>query len=157
MPEFLSGDVKHIDLQAGSVELIGTTRSGESYTLSGDVDCVRIIPDVENAEYHVDAYGHKTIVDAAYWLRFKIKDSGEAYRIQLNMVDVDRTARVLADDQTAAAIEAARVRCGAPEDARFDFGFNPRGFVDSLESSVKESRQPTPVLVYFYWTERVAK
>lgn len=161
MPEFgessFEGSVEHIDLESGSVELRGTTRSGKSYTLTGDVDSVKIVNEreVETFSSWNDYTPHSYLSKSEYWLRFHIKEDettgGYVYKVQLETVDVERSARIKADDRTAKAIEAARVLAGAPESAKFSF--SPR-WAGGESLTVDE---PHPIEVDFYWTEKVVK
>lgn len=152
-----------VNLDEGSLELKGTTASGKGYTLTADVEKVIIVNDRGLAEINSwETYApYSVVTNNDYYLKFKIKEDAngvqEAYRVSLDTVDVERTARILADDRTAAALEAARVRVGAPEHAKFDFGFHPMGNTASLEATILEPRQPVPVMVHFYWTEKVVK
>ena len=146
-----------VALEEGAVSLKGKTFDGKSYELTGDVEKVVIVCEEAFEEYNT--YTGKKVLwgDKEYWLKFKIKDDPTgsiAYKIQMETVTVSRSARILADDRTAAAYEAARVRCGAPEKAkmRLDHSFSSKP-----ELTVENLDEPNPIMVEFYWKEEVVK
>jgi len=145
--------VESFDLSEGAVSLKGTTHSGKGYELTGDVSEANIVVSRAESQFY-DKY-LPVSEDTTYWLKFKIKEpTGVAYTVQLDTVDVERTARILADDRTAAALEAARVRVGAPEKAKIRYGDFMR---NDGELRVLELDEPAPIMVEFYWNERVVK
>ena len=148
--------VESFDLSEGAVSLKGTTHSGKGYELTGDVSEANIVVSRAESQFY-DKY-LPVSEDTTYWLKFKIRENTdgvmEAYRVQLDTVDVERTARILADDRTAAAIEAARVRVGAPEKAKVRFGDFMR---NDGELRVLAVDEPNPIMLEFYWTEKVVK
>jgi len=146
-----------VNLDEGCLELRGKTTSGKDYTLTADVEKVVIVNDREVAEINSwETYTpYSVLTSSEYYLKFKIKEpTGVAYTVQLDTVDVERTARILADDRTAAALEAARVRVGAPEKAKIRYGDFMR---NDGELRVLELDEPAPIMVEFYWNERVVK
>lgn len=142
--------VETVSLSDGHVELRATTASGKPYTLRGDVEQVRIEAVRDEDYLYSSKYMTPTIEE--YTLKFRIKENGEAYRAEMDMVEVRRMASTTAEDRTAAAIDAARVRVGAPEDAKFNFCMLATPYTKEGVAG-----EPTPVGVEFYWTERVPK
>lgn len=142
--------VETVDLSEGVVSLKGTTRSGKGYELSGDVNEVNIVVQKSKPAFYSDKY-LPIREDSTYWLKFKIKEAtGVAYTVQLDTVDVERTARVQADDRTTKAVNAARVLAGVPEDAKFRFDYR-------YDKDLRGLDEPQPVDVQFVWIEKVVK
>lgn len=147
--------VETVDLSTGVVSLKGTTLSGKGYEISGDVEEVNIVVsrDDSYSRFYSDKYT-PVKEESEYWLKFKIKDDTDtgsyAYKVQLETVDVERTARVEASDRTTKAVNAARVLAGVPEDAKFRFDYRYDGDLRGLD-------EPQPVDVQFVWTEKVVK
>lgn len=126
--------------------------NGQHLTLEGDIKDVSLGYESEYLEdYFLDS--KLTIKDfSKYTLEFKPNDKGRAYTIKVrDLKRVDRSARIVADDRTAKAVEQARLLVGAPEYARFRYSNIARM---DCELIVMEDA-PVPVEVEFYWKEEV--
>lgn len=141
-----------ISLSDGHVTFDGVTVHGAKFDLDADVEAVYIVSVVDDdvREYFSDTRFIPTS-NQEFYLKFKIKDNGEQYRVQVETVDVERTVRVAASDRTTKAIEAARVLAGVPEDAKFRFDYRYDG------GELRKLDEAQPVDVQFVWMEKVVK
>ena len=131
-----------ISLNDGHLSLKGTTTGGKSYELTGEVEEVRIEVDREYEDvFSWDWSTPKYLVsDETYWIKLKRKEDGEAYRVQMETVDILREAWLPMEENSFKAVVAARALCGAPEEATVYVNESYVGFG-----------------VKFTWTDKVVK
>lgn len=133
-------------LTDASVEIKGKDRNGTPITLTGDIENTRVEADFSTEEWS----SRKISAAGQYYLKFKAKENGEQFRIQLATREVERTAEIEIDGCTPANIELARKAVGAPVDA----GVRPMG-AGYWPEAVRINLASDKVKLIFVWTETV--
>lgn len=130
-----------VPLRSSELSLKGVTDDGKKYEISGEVEevSIEVFSDYEDTDIWL-SYSKPHLIEETYWLKFKRKENGEAYRIQMETVDILREAWMSIDENSFKAVAAARALCGAPEDATVYVNESYVGFG-----------------VKFTWTEKVVK
>jgi len=135
--------------------LTGTDDEGD-FVLEGDVRNVVVESKLEDPVYH-DLLSIKSSATTYHGsMEFVPDEDSISFRITRPVKQVKtvlRTARVEATDRTAAAIEAARVACGAPTGAKFKLERDAR--FREYELVIEDLDSPNPIAVEFRWQEEV--
>lgn len=156
--------MSRVNLEGAELTITGNA-DGQPVTVTGKVKNVKLNVD-HGFERYRPSYGIDAIVrdTSRYSIEFDRDDEGFAFKMQVKGGDVTRTARIEASDRTAAAIEKARVRAGAPENAKFRISDDVRlndnvrmgDFGRMTDELVAENLdEPSPIMVEFYWKETV--
>lgn len=156
----MSQSTKTLQLTDGHIVVSGIYKD-RPIEFHADVESLDID---HEAEYHdVSNWDAVCIKTFPVWeqvhaiAKLKIKDDGRWGKIKymdVERVRVGRTARIEAEDRTVAALEAARVRAGVPEKAKYRLSDGPQYFHEG-ELTIRPWDEPRPVSVEFYWEDEV--
>ena len=138
-------------LEDAAVEIKGRNSKGQEVTVKGAV--YNVVVEVEYQEDKVEVFPDYKLYSAGepeVWIRFKVKEGKYSTFVSKTPIKVTHTARIEAADQTAKAVEEARLKAGVPEHAKFRFDLFRNNGGELTDRSLDK---PTAVTVEFMWEE----